>query len=70
MKIIRQKEINNKVKVTIFDDGVVQLDIMPISEQNKTIELNQNDVDDLIKFLQIPSWYGMGSNGTKPIYLH
>lgn len=70
MKILRQKDIGHKVKVTVFEDDRIQMDTLPLSKQVYTIDLSKEEVKELQDFLNESPRYGMTDHGTMPIYYH
>ena len=70
MEIVKQKNINDKVLFTQFDDGHIQLDMLPLAKQASTIDLSQSEAEILKKCLTDSITFGMTDNGVKPIYLH
>ena len=70
MKILKQIDINDKIRLTKFDDNRIQIDLLPMSKEINTIDLSPIEVDELVRFVNTGSWYGMTENGIKPLYHH
>ena len=67
-KISKQKMIDDKCMVTLFDDGHVHLDPQPLADKLHTIDLNAEEVETLIKFLSTQGWYGRINGKTAPLH--